>query len=194
MIAVLCVLGWSAVFGTFIWATKGHFRQGTQTISTRLIYLFSVATFVCGSVAVFHQLPPAWRMVLGTLISVLGVALFFWAITATRARDFYLAYAREKPRTLVTRGPYAIVRHPFYLAYLLFWTGMYVTAPWWPTLACLSALLWLYVVAARNEEANFAETEFAQAHQKYKQSVGFLMPKLRKIGQPSFLSTTFRLP
>ena len=192
MTTILFLLGWAMIFGAFVWATQAHFAQGTKTIATFLIYLFSVATFVCGSVAVVVQPLALWQMSLGALISLLGAALFYWAIHVTRAHNFHLAYAREKPQTLVTRGPYAIVRHPFYLAYLMFWVGMYVTAPWWPTLACLLALLWLYVVAARTEETRFAETEFAQAHQKYKQSVGFLTPNLRKIVQPSFLSTTLR--
>ncbi len=78
--AILYLLGCATVFGAFIWATKGHFVQGTKTIPTYLIYLFSVATFVCGVVALFLQPPSVWRMGLGTLVSLLGAALFFWTV------------------------------------------------------------------------------------------------------------------
>lgn len=121
----LYVLVCAAVFGTFIWATNGHFRQGTKTIATYLIYLFSVATFACGSVGAFLNTSTPWKIGLGFLLSALGAALFFWTIDTTRARGFYLAYAKEYPTAFVNAGPYLLVRHPFYVAYLLFWQSIY---------------------------------------------------------------------
>ncbi|HRW07461.1 MAG TPA: methyltransferase [Caldilineaceae bacterium] len=172
----LYLLGCAAVFGTFIWATNGHFLQGTKTTATYLIYLFSVATFVFGAVSAFMNTPTPWQIGLGFLLSALGTALFFWTIHTTRARGFYLAYAKEYPTAFVNAGPYLLVRHPFYVAYLLFWLGMLVAAPWWPTLGCLLILLYLYVVAARGEELKFEQSEFAEEYGRYKDSVGFMMP------------------
>lgn len=172
----LYILVCATVFGTFIWATNGHFLQGTKTIATYLIYLFSVATFVFGAVSAFRNTSTPWQIGLGLLLSTLGAALFWWTIQMTRAQGFYLAYAKESPTAFVTTGPYMLVRHPFYVAYLLFWLGMLVAAPWWPTLGCLLILLYLYIVAARGEEMKFEQTEFAEEYRKYKESVRFMIP------------------
>ena len=105
MIAILYVLGCTIVFGAFIWATKAHFVQGTKTTATDLIYLFSVATFIFGSVGALIKPLSVWQMTLGVLISALGAALFFWTVQTTRNRGLYLAYAKESPMILVSQGP-----------------------------------------------------------------------------------------
>jgi protein-S-isoprenylcysteine O-methyltransferase Ste14 len=62
---------------------------------------------------------PAWGIWTGTVLQLAGVAIVGTCIL-TLGRSFGFAAA---DRGLVTRGPYAIVRHPMYASYLLLDAG-----------------------------------------------------------------------
>jgi protein-S-isoprenylcysteine O-methyltransferase Ste14 len=62
---------------------------------------------------------PAWGIQTGLVLQLLGVAIVV-ASLLTLGRSFGFAAA---DRGVVTRGPYAIVRHPMYAAYLMLQSG-----------------------------------------------------------------------
>lgn len=62
---------------------------------------------------------PTWGIWSGTVLQLAGVAIVATCI-ATLGRSFGFAPA---DRGVVTRGPYAVVRHPMYAAYLLLGCG-----------------------------------------------------------------------
>jgi protein-S-isoprenylcysteine O-methyltransferase Ste14 len=62
---------------------------------------------------------PPWGVNLGIAFQVLGLAICVWAFL-TLGRSFGFAAA---DRGLVRGGPYAVVRHPIYGAYLLLQSG-----------------------------------------------------------------------
>jgi protein-S-isoprenylcysteine O-methyltransferase Ste14 len=62
---------------------------------------------------------PAWGVWAGTVLQLAGAALAVTCIV-TLGRSFGFAAA---DRGVVTRGPYAVVRHPMYAAYLLLGSG-----------------------------------------------------------------------
>src|SRR6266705_6228555 len=53
--------------------------------------------------------PKVWELAAVAALAPFGAALFAWAFRSTRGAG---------PDTLVTRGAYACVRHPMYLAFL----------------------------------------------------------------------------
>lgn len=67
---------------------------------------------------------PQWGVQAGLGLQLLGLALAV-ASLATLGRSFGLVAA---DRGLVTRGPYAVVRHPVYVAYLLIQCGYVLQA------------------------------------------------------------------
>lgn len=67
---------------------------------------------------------PPWGVQAGLGLQLLGLALAV-ASLATLGRSFGLVAA---DRGLVTRGPYAVVRHPVYVAYLLIQCGYVLQA------------------------------------------------------------------
>jgi protein-S-isoprenylcysteine O-methyltransferase Ste14 len=78
----------------------------------------------------------AWVAVLTRVPAVLpiggGIALGLWALGANRPGNFNV---RPEPRPgghLVTTGPYRFIRHPMYLAVLLFAAGLLLgdLVPW----------------------------------------------------------------
>jgi protein-S-isoprenylcysteine O-methyltransferase Ste14 len=62
---------------------------------------------------------PAWGIWAGTVLQLVGVAVVLASIL-TLGRSFGFAAA---DRGVVTRGTYAVVRHPMYAAYLLLGSG-----------------------------------------------------------------------
>jgi protein-S-isoprenylcysteine O-methyltransferase Ste14 len=62
---------------------------------------------------------PQWGLSTGLALQLVGVLLALWSL-ATLGRSFGFAAA---DRGLVSRGPYAVVRHPVYAAYVLLLAG-----------------------------------------------------------------------
>jgi protein-S-isoprenylcysteine O-methyltransferase Ste14 len=62
---------------------------------------------------------PPWGLSAGLALQLVGVLIALWSLT-TLGRSFGFAAA---DRGLVSRGPYAIVRHPVYAAYVLLLAG-----------------------------------------------------------------------
>ena len=95
---------------------------------------------------------PRWN-VAATLLVAAGIALGLWALTANRPGNFNVRPEPKPSGHLVTGGPYRFVRHPMYLAVLLFGAGFCVgyAAPWrWLAFAALGLVLH---AKARIEEA-----------------------------------------
>jgi len=112
-------------------------------------------------------------------IFAMSLALFWWTISTTRRHPLTLAFTSDVPVHLQTTGPYAYVRHPFYLAYVLFWIGAAVAAnelvSWiMPVVMTLS-----YVAAARREESKFEASPLASDYKVYRLQTGMLVPHLR---------------
>src|SRR6516165_7627974 len=65
---------------------------------------------------------PQWGLSVGLALQLVGVLLALWSLT-TLGRSFGFAAA---DRGLVSRGPYAVVRHPVYASYVLLLAGYLV--------------------------------------------------------------------
>jgi protein-S-isoprenylcysteine O-methyltransferase Ste14 len=82
---------------------------------------------------------PAWGVAAGLSVQVLGLLLWGWAFSKF-ARSYGIVAA---DRGLVTSGPYALVRHPLYSAYLVGGIGYLLQTPSvWNVLVYVFALGW----------------------------------------------------
>jgi len=61
------------------------------------------------------------------LIEFLGFALAIWALATMNKSKFNIAPQPRKNATLVTSGPYAIIRHPMYTSLLLSFTPLVIS-------------------------------------------------------------------
>jgi protein-S-isoprenylcysteine O-methyltransferase Ste14 len=79
---------------------------------------------------------------------------------------------------LTTAGPYRLVRHPIYAAYLLAWCAGAAIAgqPW--LLAPVLGMGLFYVSAARQEETSFLASAFAIPYSEYRRRTGMFVPKV----------------
>ena len=86
------------------------------------------------------------------------------------------------PPSLLTTGPYRVVRHPIYVAYIVGWTAGLLNAIS-PREWAIGAVLWMamaaiYSFAARQEERTIAQGEFGRAHADYAARTGMFVPYL----------------
>lgn len=80
---------------------------------------------------------------------------------------------------LVTWGPYAFVRHPYFLSILVMVVGAIVALRSWPGLILLLPTLKVTVDRARREEHNLA-IRFGDDWEDYRREVPFLLPLPRR--------------
>jgi protein-S-isoprenylcysteine O-methyltransferase Ste14 len=168
-----------AVVAQYTWALRGHFSSRSVPRGTMLISLVVVATTVVFLALTWLGTQPVWAVLLGVAIQLVGLALFWAAIRASRSARLRLAFDAEHPDSIVVEGPYRHLRHPFYTSYLIFWIG-WAVATWSPwALVPLAVLLAVYITAALDEERKFSSTALAGEYEAYKQRAGFLWPRFR---------------
>jgi protein-S-isoprenylcysteine O-methyltransferase Ste14 len=98
---------------------------------------------------------PANASPAGVVLLAASAFVGLWALASNRPGNFNIRPEPKEGGRLVTHGPYRWVRHPMYLAVLLF-TAAFATAgdAWqWAALAALAAVLF---AKARREERGMA--------------------------------------
>jgi protein-S-isoprenylcysteine O-methyltransferase Ste14 len=96
------------------------------------------------------------------LLSAIGIAGGFWLLAAA----WPPLYAAQKAGHLATEGPYARIRHPQYVAFVLIMIGFLLQWPTVITLAMFPILVTMYVLLARREERE-AEARFGDEYRRY---------------------------
>ena len=180
IITYLAFTTYLAVILSLIWARFRFFTSHPNqlTVWVRLydpivgiqilvsLYMFSsstehsnIATFAC------------------LLLLILSLSLFWWSIHTAKNLDF--AFSKNVGK-LITSGPYALVRHPFYVSYILVWTST--------TILFNSVFLWItflylvtfYFMSARDEEKAILSSEHSKEYFEYRQRVAMFIPRISK--------------
>ena len=86
-------------------------------------------------------------------------------------------YSAQKRRALATTGPYAYVRHPQYVGFIMVMFGFLLQWPTILTLIMFPVLVWMYVRLAHQEERE-AIAEFGDAYRQYAAKVPGFIPRL----------------
>ncbi len=166
-----------AVVGIYAWALRGHFVSDRMLLPAQIISITVLVTAAIYTALTVFWVQPLWAQVVGVVIELAGLWVFFAAVRASRAARLRFAFDPARPETLVEDGPYGVVRHPFYVSYLIFWAG-WALATWsiWSVIPFV-VILGLYIYAARFEERNFAGSGLSTAYEDYRRRVGFFLPK-----------------
>ena len=115
-------------------------------------------------------------------LSFVLIGAGFWLL----AVSWKHLYEAQRMHMLATAGPYARLRHPQYIGFVLIMTGFLVQWPTIVTLAMYPVLVFMYARLARREEAEMLE-QFGDAYRQYKDRVPAFFPKLgaqRAVSQP----------
>lgn len=167
-----------AVVVQYAVSLRTHFASEKMPTGTVVISLVVTATSVLYLLLLWFGTQNTTAQIVGLLMEISGMALFWWAIKASRAARLKMAFDKENPHGLVTTGPYAYLRHPFYTSYLIFWFG-WATTTWSPwAILPLPVIIVIYVLAALGEERKFSNTAMAADYAAYRQRSGFFWPKL----------------
>ena len=166
------------IVGQFTWALRGHFTSTSMTRRAQLISLAVIVTTLGYFFLVWWQAQPATAQIIGVVVELGGLALFWAAISASRQAKLRFAFDDEHPHSLVTSGPYRRIRHPFYTSYLIFWIGWGIAAwsPW--SVVAVVVMIALYAWAALTEERKFSATPLAGDYEAYKRQAGFFWPRI----------------
>jgi len=112
---------------------------------------------------------PSWPglFMTGTLLSIAGIAIRFWA-------GGYV----KKDKELATTGPYAYVRNPLYVGNVLIAIGFCIlSGRAWSFVALAVLYLWLYIPSIHKEERTLHKL-FGDEFVRYKEHVRAMWPRL----------------
>ena len=132
-----------------------------------------------GFVAAWGSAPAA--PVLGAIAIVVvagAIGLIAWTVRTHRVRPSLWHQPDDEPPVLVTWGPYAHVRHPFYAAFALLLLGATLALPHPVTGAMLIVGMAQLARTASREERRLAGSKaFGQEYVMYKRRTGRLVPR-----------------
>jgi len=130
--------------------------------------------------------------IIGLVLIFLGIILIILALMEFRKfgitikiifrKEFQkknILVEQEMPQKLVTTGPYAVVRHPQMIGFIIFYIGYSLLFLALYCLYWIPLLIVIVHIAASIEEYELKK-QFGQKYQKYKKKVGMLFPRVRK--------------
>lgn len=155
----------------FVDSRHNHRIRALQDVGVAfaVIHLFGIV--LLGSAG------PRWA---GAAIAMYVAATLLFLSALESARRVQLARTLvddHLPKALITTGPFALVRHPFYIAYSLAWLAAPVATHGPFITVCGLIAVAVYIVAARREERQL-EAHFGDAYRAYRLKAGPIVPSL----------------
>jgi protein-S-isoprenylcysteine O-methyltransferase Ste14 len=148
----------------FIWARYRHFRvHGATPQGVRLIELSAIGGLALGA------------------FLMAAASLFAWALTSTRPRQLSVAFADDAPTELVTTGAFALVRNPFYVAYMSAFAIPWAASGSVWGFAFAVWMAFVYRRAALAEEQKFLSSPLAGDFERYAASTGRFLPRPSRV-------------
>ncbi|QDF98381.1 isoprenylcysteine carboxyl methyltransferase [Azoarcus sp. DD4] len=108
------------------------------------------------------------------LASTAFIVAGFWLL----AKAWPVLYQAQREHRVACTGPYARIRHPQYVAFVLVMSGFLLQWPTLVTLAMFPVLLLVYARLARREEDD-AIAGFGDEYRRYRERTPAFVPRLR---------------
>lgn len=167
-------------FAAFSWGVFGHFcaPDGNMPSRMRLLSLGNVGCFAILS----HSIVSSPSMHLAGIVAAAGlflsIALFAWAVAATRRSRLHVAFSGARSEAVIAIGPYRYIRHPFYASYMLFWmSGAAATAAILGWIASTTMVI-AYCRIAAEEEAQILSSVTGGDYASYMLRAGRFLPRI----------------
>lgn len=175
------------------WRTLGPYTAFIAALFTEMygfpltIYLLSgwLAKYVPGVDLASHDAGHLWFSLLGMkgdphfsalhILSNVFIAAGFWLLAAS----WHRLYQAQRRGEVATSGPYARIRHPQYVAFVVVMFGFLLQWPTLPTLAMFPVLVWVYARLSRREEQD-SLSRFGGAYASYMAKVPAFIPALSR--------------
>ena len=118
---------------------------------------------------------PLWVRWSAVPVAVVGIAMMAWTLN-TLGANYTDTVATRESATLVTRGPYRWVRHPYYVAAALVTASVAVFTDNAVIAVSGGAMMLVLVIRTGREEAELERT-FGDAYREYRERVGAFCPR-----------------
>lgn len=167
-----------ASFLSFLWSVIGVFKKSNNReknkymalrICTLLTWAVCLAAFRADTTALAYQV--------GILCQIICLIVFWVHASIVKQEEFTVVYSKDIPRTIVRRGLYRWMRHPFYATYLLSYLSIGLTFedPW--VILATTTMTVIYFDAARMEEKKFSSSSHQAHFEIYQQETWMFFPK-----------------
>lgn len=130
-----------------------------------------------------HESGHLWHTLLGLsgdahfdFLHIASIVFIFFGFVIL-ASAWPVLYRAQKSNSLAVGGPYARVRHPQYIGFVMIMFGFLLQWPTLPTLVLFPVLTWVYVRLSRREEQAAKET-FGQQWDEYAKKVPAFFPHI----------------
>lgn len=171
------------------WRSLGIFSAFIVALFTEMygfpltIYLLSgwLAQNYPGVDFLSHENGHLWHTLLGLggnahfdilhILSNILIFAGFWLL----ASAWKVLYAAQQSHTLAKTGPYAHVRHPQYMAFIVIMFGFLLQWPTLPTLVMFPILVYIYIRLAKREERE-SLADFKDEYQDYMNTTSAFLP------------------
>ena len=173
------------------WRSFGAFSAFLVALFTEMygfpltIYLLSgwLASRYPGIDLLAHNSGHLWETLLGTTgdphlspLHILSYVVIFGGFSLLAAA-WKVLYAAQRTHTVAVSGPYARIRHPQYVGFVLIMVGFLLQWPTLITLAMFPILVAMYVRLARREERE-SLAEFGEQYASYVAATPAFIPRL----------------
>ncbi len=180
MLEALLILAFSACLLGFQLALGSHFRHDSPLAPPmRALVVLSIGVWAVavGRLA-WGGAPGAGRLI--PAIVLLGLAALLFVVTrrTTPAKVLPAAFGEEAPAHIIQSGPYAYVRHPFYVSYMLYWVGLAFAAPHPAVVGGVVLMLAAYAYLAHREEDRLLRGPLGEEYRRYVSATGRFIPRL----------------
>lgn len=97
-----------------------------RSLQALKILLSAAVSLAWKPVTTISNSAPGFTTVAASAFFLASLGLFVWTATVARPKLLSVIYGRVTPTYVLTSGPFALVRHPTYVAYALGWIGALV--------------------------------------------------------------------
>ena len=126
---------------------------------------------------------PAWARWAGLLLGLFSIFLNVWSHRVLRSKlgeDFDPVLRLLRVPALVREGPYARLRHPIYLAFLLMQTSLLLLSANWLIGFCGLAIIFSVILIRVPEEERLLIEQFGDQYREYMLQTGAFLPKITR--------------
>lgn len=166
----------------------GREEQGARFALRAPVLIIATILFIGAGALLWKPLPVVFSYKIRTILLILGAPLFFgglilylWGLHSLGkmfAPSSGFGVRLHSGHRLVTSGPYALMRHPMYLAVIMSAIGTFLIYQTWGAL-CFAIIMNGLFVRARREEKILAE-EFGDEWKTYATKVPPWFPRMLK--------------